>query len=42
MVVDRLTYYSIEASNEEEAIDRVLQGEGKEINQETVEANVVK
>ena len=41
VAVDRISYYEIQAETEDEAIDAVLEGQGKELNQETVDAYVV-
>jgi len=40
VAVNRITYYSIKADSENEAIDLVLEGEGEEVNDETTEAYV--
>ena len=41
IAVERITYYEIKAPSEEEAIERVLEQQGTEVDQELIRAYAV-
>jgi hypothetical protein len=40
VAIDHITYYTVRAADEVTAIDRVLEGEGREISSETRDAYI--